>query len=334
MPDDLAYMESHARKRRTAEPEQVEDSARKAHHDESAPQHSNALLGDSRLGSRGNGVVRTEAIRQAQQTHGNRAVQRMLQNAAILPVQRDDDKTSTLPAVPNVTLNTPSLLQPPGSASRHNFGTSQLQMDPQILAMAQQYAQQQTNPATLISSISSIKLGPLPAVQTGALSPLPAAPAQSSSSTAAPANSGGDQPAAPHPGGPSDIMDAVLTMPEIKSTVTSLQTSVTERIGRDWRRMSTGEQIGTVSVVAAIAAGALGGALSDPNSRSLVLGQLNGKMIPVPGVDWLHLEANVQGDNLMLGFHADVGALLPKSWGFGPGSPAAIGGPPGAAGGQ
>jgi outer membrane protein OmpA-like peptidoglycan-associated protein len=68
--------------------------------------------------------------------------------------------------------------------------------------------------------------------------------------------------------------------------------------------------------------------MTDPDARKFLIGQLNGRVLPVPGVDWLHLEVNTGGDNLMLGLHVDVGRLLPPILGFGPGSPSAIGGPP------
>ena len=72
----------------------------------------------------------------------------------------------------------------------------------------------------------------------------------------------------------------------------------------------------------------LGGALSDPSSRSFLLSQLNGRVLPVPGLPWLRLEMNTGGNALMLGAHVDVGALLGPVLGFRPSSPSPIGGPP------
>src|SRR5437763_1521872 len=75
------------------------------------PSYPVDLLGDSVLYERGNDPVRIAVMTNAQQTYGNRAVQRFLQRSAAgsVPVQRDD---SNLPPTPDVTLPTPSLLQP------------------------------------------------------------------------------------------------------------------------------------------------------------------------------------------------------------------------------
>ncbi|NJO59772.1 MAG: DUF4157 domain-containing protein [Richelia sp. RM2_1_2] len=77
-----------------------------------------------------------------------------------------------------------------------------------------------------------------------------------------------------------------------------------------------------------IGAGVLTGVFSNPEARRFALDKLNGQVLPVPGVNWLHLELNTGGDNLMLGMHLDIGQLLPPSLGFGPSSPSAIGGVP------
>jgi hypothetical protein len=60
----------------------------------------------------------------------------------------------------------------------------------------------------------------------------------------------------------------------------------------------------------------------------MALSQLNGRVLPVPGLNWLSLEINTGGNNLMLGGHVDIGSLLPPSLGFGPSSAQPIGGPP------
>src|SRR5947209_2321934 len=46
-----------------------------------ARSYPSSLLGDPRLGGRGNGSVRTAILRQAQQTYGNRQLQRALRRA-------------------------------------------------------------------------------------------------------------------------------------------------------------------------------------------------------------------------------------------------------------
>lgn len=52
--------------------------------------YSTALVGDPRLNGRGNASVKAAVMRQAQQTQGNRAVQRAIQRAAQMPVQREE----------------------------------------------------------------------------------------------------------------------------------------------------------------------------------------------------------------------------------------------------
>lgn len=59
---------------------------------------SGALLGDARLNGRGNQPVKIATMQHAQGTHGNRAVQRMIQRSTSLPVQREDPPAAPAPA--------------------------------------------------------------------------------------------------------------------------------------------------------------------------------------------------------------------------------------------
>ena len=59
------------------------------------PTYSGSLLGDSRLDGRGNSPARIAVMQHAQQTHGNRAVQRSIQRT--VSVQRDGPNFSLLP---------------------------------------------------------------------------------------------------------------------------------------------------------------------------------------------------------------------------------------------
>jgi|GEM_PF-1466727 len=276
------------------------------------------VLAHTAPGSRGNGPARVAAVQRMQQTQGNRATRQALQRQAAIAVQRD------LPAVPDVTLTTPALLQPADPAARYHLGGDQhLHLDPQIQAMIQTGVQQHAAPAVVVPALSSLRLGALPAVQTpagGLGGPAPAAPA--------PAVAPGAGPAPSHPGSTGDMMDAIAADPAVNRLVTTLQTRMTDQLLRDWHRLRTGEQIATVSVATAIVVPALIAALANPQTRSLLLGQINGRILPVPGVPWLHAEVNLGADNLMFGLHADVGRLLPQGWGFGPNDPTAIGGPP------
>ncbi len=244
----------------------------------------------------------------------------------ISAIQRDE--ASSLPSVPNYQLTPPSLLQPPDPASRYGLGMDmRLQLDPQVQAMIVQHVQQQVNPATIRPALNQINLGISPTPGAGSPStPNPfATPTLPAASPTVPAGAGPDVPRTATTG---DLLQAIMAVPAIDSALNSLQTQASDRIQQDWRRLSTGGQIGVVSTTALIGVGALAGVLSDPTARRFALDQLNGRMLPVPGLKWLRLEINTGGDNLMLGMHVDVGRLLPPSLGFGSSSPTAIGGPP------
>ncbi|MFW9261094.1 hypothetical protein [Nostoc sp. CALU 546] len=241
-------------------------------------------------------------------------------------IQRDE--STSLPPVPNYQLTPPSLLQPPDPTSRYKLGMDMhLQLDPQFQAMIMQHVQQQLNPATIRPFLNQINLGVLPTPGAGSPStPNPfAAPTVPAASPTVPAGAGPDTSRTATAG---DLVQAIMAVPAIDGALTSLQTQASDRIQQDWRRLSTGEQIGVVSTTALIGVGALAGVLSDPTARRFALDQLNGRTLPVPGLNWLRLEINTGGDNLMLGMHVDVGRLLPPSLGFGASSPTAIGGPP------
>jgi hypothetical protein len=282
---------------------------------------SGDLLQRPDIGGRGNGPVRVAAVQRLQRAYGNRGAQRYLQrHAAPTAVQRDG---AALPAVPDVRLTTPSLLQPPDPAARYHLGGDEhLHLDPAVQAMVTTGVRQQIDPTLLRTALAGVRLGPMPAG--GAPNALSGPPTP----TPAPLVTPGAGPATPHAGGAGDVMDALLGIHVIDQAVTAAQTRVLEQITVDWSRLRTPERIGVVSTVAVIGLGALGGAMTDPGARQFLIGQLNGRVLPVPGVDWLHLEVNTGGDNLMLGLHVDVGRLLPPILGFGPGSPSAIGGPP------
>jgi len=255
-----------------------------------------------------------------------RTVQQQPGLTANLSIQRDD--TESLPEVPAYQLTPPSLGQSPNPASGYSFGQDfQLHLDPQIQAMAMQQIQQQINPATLLPALSQINLAQLTGLgQTAAPAPNPfAAPSLPSASPLVPRGAGPQEPRAAEA---SDLMDAILAVPAIETAITNLKTQATEQLMGDWGRLNTGEQVGVVSTLAVIGGGALTGVLSDPNARQFSLSQLNGRVLPVPGLDGLHLEMNTGGDNLMVGMHVDVGALLPPSLGFGSSSPKAMGSPP------
>src|SRR5204863_4177470 len=106
---------------------------------------------------RGNDPVRISVMTNAQQTYGNRAVQRFLQRRAAgsVPVQRDD---SNLPPTPDVTLPTPSLLQPVDLLKQYGLlGDFQYKLDPRTEAQMRQYVQLRTDITPLQAAAQSFK---------------------------------------------------------------------------------------------------------------------------------------------------------------------------------
>lgn len=243
-----------------------------------------------------------------------------------IAVQRD---ATGLPPVPDVTLRTPALLQtPPPAFAPAPDPDVQLHLDPQIEA-ATQHVDQALAPTSLKSALGTLRLRSGAAPPSPPANPsTPAPPAPPAGPPPGPDVPAGGGPDTPHAAGVGDLMGAVLAVPAIDAAINDLRTRATDHVRADWGRLQAGERAATISAVAVIGAGALIGVVSDPDARQLLLSQLNGKVLPVPGVDWLRVEIGTQPDNLMLGLHVDVGALLPGSLGFGPASPSAIGGPP------
>jgi hypothetical protein len=138
----------------------------------------------------------------------------------------------------------------------------------------------------------------------------------------------GGGPAEPRAASPGDLVGAIMAVPAIDSAITNLQTQAVDRVRRDWRDLGTGGQATVITSLAVIGGGALAGVMSDAESRNFALGQLNGRVIPVPGVGGLGVELNTEGSNVMVGLHLDIGRYLPESLGFGAGSAEPIGAPP------
>ncbi len=226
-------------------------------------------------------------------------------------VQRED----TLPPIPDFQLTPPSLLQPPDPTSRYSLGLNyHLDLDPQLTI--QQTTLQILDPAILKLQLTQLDLATVPSF-------IP----KRSSAEATLAAVLPEQPATPRSATPGDLLKGIVKVPAVDRALTTLQTRVSDRAEADWRHLKLGEKVGVISAFTVIGAGTLAGIISSPEARRFSLGQLNGQVLPVPKVDWLHLEINTQGNNLMLGFHLDVGQLLPSVLGFRASSPKAIGVP-------
>ena len=235
-------------------------------------------------------------------------------------IQRDDD--TSLPPVPSYQLSS-SLLEPrPRYPGVRLAPESQLRLSPQVRLLMLDSVRSLLAPSVLADAISRIDFSalnqPAPAVNPFALGPAP---------TPAPPVPHGEGPRTPRAASLGDVVRAVLATPTFRTGLSRLDDYATNRLRRDWSSLGTGGQIGVVSWLTVIAGGALAGVVFDPTSRAWALSQLNGRVLPVPGLDWLRLEINTGESSLMVGTHVDVGTLLQRhvpQLGFGPSSPSAI----------
>ncbi len=237
--------------------------------------------------------ARARAITRLQQDHGNAFVQRLVGSlGGGRAVQREGGEAS------------PLLEMRPDEAEAKKKADEHLKL--------------QLDPATIAAAIAQARPAFLPE------SPPPGATSVEEPQEQEPG------PSKPKPGDVGDLFEAISKEPQVDRLVTTLKTKAVGRLHRDWGRLGTGEKVLVVATATLIAGGGLGGLLSSTEGRNLALEQLNGRILPVPGVRGLTMEVNTKGRNVMVGMHLDVGALLPESWGFGPSAPTPIGGPPGA----
>jgi hypothetical protein len=292
---------------------------------------------------------RTPALLTLQQTHGNRYVQRVVSGIqaklvvgqpgakyeqeadrvadAVMrmpepEVRRqpeEEEETEGLPSIPEFRLTPPSLSGPDQSRPRLRLDVPTpdalrlvgLQLDPTLIRPA------------LLQIDPGLLTPPSPTTTGAVLEPVETLPSEST-----PLVPAGPGPETPREASGSDIIRAVAAVPAVDTLLTNLQTQARDIAERDWGRLSTGEQIATIATTAIIGGGALAGVLSHPDTRQAAFDLLNGQTFPVPGVEGLQFEVGIRGNDWTVGFHLDVGALLPASLGFGPSSPSAFGPPP------
>ncbi|MFQ5814820.1 MAG: DUF4157 domain-containing protein [Anaerolineae bacterium] len=202
----------------------------------------------------------------------------------------------------------------------------QLRLDPEIeMQMAViRRMQQLLELETMRSSLPRLDLStlaaslPPPWLPTPSLGPgRPAAPGGRVPTTPrAPLVPRGAGPATPRPAETGDVLRAILRIPAVDSALTRLRAEATDRVRRDWRRLSTGERALVITQTAVIGAGAIGGILSSPEASQAALDLIQNRDLPVPGVPGLNFQFNATGPNRMVRFTLNVGALLPPSWGF------------------
>lgn len=250
---------------------------------------------------------------------GNRHVQRVISAAQtdVDAVQREEEEEEN-----PYQLKMPSLS--PETLGSSGGLASDLRLDPAITAKMQalHFMMQQLSPTSMESALSKLDLGATE-LPNPAFSPTPSLPEEK---PLVPAGAG---PAKAREAGAGDIVKAVAKVPAINQLTTKLQTEVSDRLKHDWQSLQGGEKAAVISVSALIAGGAIAGIAANPEARQFALDQLNGMTLPLPGIEGLKIEFNTAGNNLMVGLHYDIGAILPKWMGFGPSSAKAIGAPPG-----
>ena len=279
-------------------------------------------------------VQRQTLAAQIARMGGNRHLQHVI--GAAKPhegvVQRDngdeEEVEAESPDLPEASSYSPGSFGSSGgfgsSGSFGSFGSRpslvpELRIDPTIEAQmrAMQFMLEMLDPSHVRSAL--LELDP------GTVTLPPPSGESSSDEPLVPAGAG---PSEPREASVGDILRAVVAVPAVDQMLTRLQDTAMDRVRSDWRRLGTGGQVAAITAAVLVGGSAIAGIVSDPEGREFVLDQLNGRVLPVPGITGLGLELNTSEDNIMVGMHYDVGAVLPEWTGFGASSPSAIGGPP------
>lgn len=275
--------------------------------------------------------ARTQGPRSRQQTVPTRTPQqrssaspglpRFVQRSASshVPVQRDEP--STLPPVPSYRLTPPSILQPPRLLSQQY----QLSLGSDTPA----WLEQLLTPAQIANRLTGqLSLTADSAGQSAASTLRPEGPEQGPGVTVPPAPTTAPSfaptpplvPNVPPSPGTGIYLSMAMSHPAVNLAVLGLKRQALS----SWRELGTGTQVGLISSTAVVALGSLGVMMSDPRYRAQGLALLersfNGQIIGIPRTP-LSVEVNIQGANMLFGFHLDLGSVLPPRFGFGPASP-------------
>lgn len=240
----------------------------------------------------------------------------------LLAVQRDGEPGAETPPPPppELQLIDPTVIRP--GLSQINLGVPLTLTPPSVAPPEAAGATPAALPPMPNLTLNQPTIGgPQPAPAFGPGSP----PMLTPPGPLVPAGAG---PAAPRSASIGDMMGAIMAVPTIDWAIVNLKMTAQQKILGDWKKLNTGEAIGTISTLGVIGLGAIGGALANADSRNFLLGQISGKVLPIPGVPWLSVEFTAAGDNLGFGLHLDVGKLLPPKLGFGGSSASPLGGPP------
>lgn len=242
-------------------------------------------------------------------------------------IQRSPDNgpesVSASSSSPRLALGGLSLFTGSSVFSRLNLGMEplELHLDPEIEWRIQEILTTRLDPSLLHGLIQEAAarvetaphLPPRPMAQA-------AEPASTSASTVV--------TTPPREASIGDVARALAATEPVAGMLRRLQEQARDEALHVWGRAASGERALLVSSFALIGGSALAGILSSPSARRTILPLLNGRSLPIPGVDWLRVEIFTDENSVMFGVHLDIGSLLPALWGFGPASPRALGGPP------
>jgi hypothetical protein len=108
----------------------------------------------------------------------------------------------------------------------------------------------------------------------------------------------GAGPSKPKPAELGDLGRAVWAVPALRQAATRLGDNATRDFRRGWGQAGAGERAAIVTTGVLISGGALAGALTNPDSRLSLLTFVDGKNIPVPGVDGLSFRLTRRGSGV------------------------------------
>jgi hypothetical protein len=203
--------------------------------------------------------------------------------------------------LPSVQLTSPSLLRPP---AQPGFSPGEWRLLPE-LQLRLRPLDDALQPDRIRELLRQVQLpaSALPNPSAPQLSFPPPAPAP-------PLRPPGPFDVSPtEPATPGDLLTALASVPEIDR----LSAQAREQL---WTQLPTARTSALTISGVVIGASALTGALASPSGRQ-ALAALGGRPLSFPGVPWFQPEFNVEGANVLVGLHIDVGAFLGGRGGFG-----------------
>jgi len=120
----------------------------------------------------------------------------------------------------------------------------------------------------------------------------------------------GKGPPKPRPGKAGDLISALMGVPTVKLAVENIKGKATDRLRRDWKRLSTGGKVATISTAVLIGGGGIAGILSHDKGRQEALEFIQGKNIPVPGVTGLTFSISPLGKDKRFMLNFDLAKFL------------------------